>query len=181
MPIFTDGLKAVNLTILKTLPEATAASATDVTLELTDADLLSREVFNHASERAYVVEDVAALIERVKSQVSKANVSGSAALSLSAAEIDFSPVLSNTEPNEKVVADYLFFKAQSARLKKNARQREYSKRTGYSAGKKSNKNNTRQIALRFSKTTDAEVLKKLDEVPNKNDYVRQLILRDVKK
>lgn len=39
----------------------------------------------------------------------------------------------------------------------------------------------RQIALRFNKENDADVLRKMDSVPNKTDYVRQLVREDIGK
>lgn len=42
------------------------------------------------------------------------------------------------------------------------------------------KKNYRQILIRFNVNTDAEVLAKLDEQTNKTDYIRSLILKDMK-
>ena len=39
----------------------------------------------------------------------------------------------------------------------------------------------RQIALRFNRENDADVLRKMDSVPNKTDYVRQLVREDIGK
>ena len=39
----------------------------------------------------------------------------------------------------------------------------------------------RQIALRFNRENDADVLRKMDSVPNKTDYVRQLVRDDIGK
>lgn len=44
-----------------------------------------------------------------------------------------------------------------------------------------NKANTRRIALVLMLKSDADVLAKLDTVPNKTDYIRQLIRRDIAK
>ncbi len=43
------------------------------------------------------------------------------------------------------------------------------------------KRSMRSIGLRFHKKTDAEILRKLDSVSNKTDYVRKLILNDISK
>ena len=43
------------------------------------------------------------------------------------------------------------------------------------------KANTRIINVRFNVDNDAEVLEKLDSVENKADYIRQLIIEDIKK
>ena len=39
--------------------------------------------------------------------------------------------------------------------------------------------NVRKITLAFVKKSDAEVLKKLDSVPSKIQYIRHLILADI--
>ena len=39
--------------------------------------------------------------------------------------------------------------------------------------------NTRRISLMLMLKSDADVLAKLDAVPNKTDYIRQLIRRDI--
>lgn len=46
---------------------------------------------------------------------------------------------------------------------------------------KSLKKLTKSYAFRFMKDSDKEVIDKLDSVPNKSDYIRQLILADIKK
>ncbi len=46
---------------------------------------------------------------------------------------------------------------------------------------KFNKNCTTSFAFRFHNMNDQEVINKLNSVPNKVDYVRQLILQDIKK
>lgn len=40
---------------------------------------------------------------------------------------------------------------------------------------------TRQIKMKFNIKTDADILKKLDSVPNKQGYIKQLIRDDLKK
>ena len=49
------------------------------------------------------------------------------------------------------------------------------------ATKKYEKANIRQILLKFHKTHEAEIIEKLDSVPSKNNYVRQLILQDLER
>lgn len=49
------------------------------------------------------------------------------------------------------------------------------------ATKKYEKKNIRQILLKFHKTHEAEIIEKLDSVPSKNNYVRQLILQDLER
>lgn len=43
------------------------------------------------------------------------------------------------------------------------------------------KNHSRCINVRYNLEHDAEILAKLDSVPNKADYIRQLILEDIRK
>lgn len=49
------------------------------------------------------------------------------------------------------------------------------------ATKKYEKANIRQILLKFHKTHEAEIIEKLDSVPSKNNYIRQLILNDLER
>lgn len=49
------------------------------------------------------------------------------------------------------------------------------------ATKKYEKKNIRQILLKFHKTHEAEIIEKLDSVPSKNNYIRQLILQDLER
>ena len=49
------------------------------------------------------------------------------------------------------------------------------------ANKKYEKAHIRQILLKFHKTHEAEIIEKLDSVPSKNNYVRQLILQDLER
>ena len=47
------------------------------------------------------------------------------------------------------------------------------------ANNKSNKINTKMICLRLSYNTDAEIIKKLDEVESKMGYIKELIRKDM--
>lgn len=49
------------------------------------------------------------------------------------------------------------------------------------ASAKYNKENTSTVSLRFFKTSDAEVIEHLKRQENKTDYIRRLILADMKK
>lgn len=49
------------------------------------------------------------------------------------------------------------------------------------ASAKYDKEHTRGIYLKLNITTDAEILQKLDEVENKQAYIKNLILEDIKK
>ena len=73
------------------------------------------------------------------------------------------------------------FTEEEARERKNARQREYAKRTGYEADMKYKKNNTKQIALRLNYNTDADILAKLESVENTQGYIKRLIREDIKR
>lgn len=47
------------------------------------------------------------------------------------------------------------------------------------ANNKSNKINTKMICLRLSYNTDADIIKKLDEVESKMGYIKKLIRKDM--
>ena len=47
------------------------------------------------------------------------------------------------------------------------------------ANNKSNKKNTTAICVRLSFNTDADILKKLDEVQSKMGYIKELIRKDL--
>lgn len=47
------------------------------------------------------------------------------------------------------------------------------------ATKKYQSENTKQILLKFNNKTDSAILEKLESVPNKQGYVRGLILADI--
>ena len=47
------------------------------------------------------------------------------------------------------------------------------------ANNKSNKINTKMICLRLSYNTDADIIKKLDEVESKMGYITELIRKDM--
>ena len=60
-------------------------------------------------------------------------------------------------------------------------QKEYEKRTGYAANKKYRKENIKGISLQLNLNTDQDIIKKLDEVPNKQGYIKSLIRADISK
>lgn len=41
------------------------------------------------------------------------------------------------------------------------------------------KENCKKFCLKFFNNSDAEVIKKMQSVPNKTDYIRQLVLNDI--
>lgn len=47
------------------------------------------------------------------------------------------------------------------------------------ANNRSNKKNTKMICVRLSYNTDADILKKLDEVDSKMGYIKGLIRKDL--
>lgn len=47
------------------------------------------------------------------------------------------------------------------------------------ANSKSNKINTKMICIRLSYNTDADIIKKLDEVDSKMGYIKELIRKDL--
>lgn len=49
------------------------------------------------------------------------------------------------------------------------------------ANKKYEAENTRQVHLKLNRRTDKDVLEKLDSVPNKQGYIKELIRADMKK
>ena len=49
------------------------------------------------------------------------------------------------------------------------------------ATNKYHKEKTTTISVRFHNINDLEVINKLNSVPNKTDYIRQLILADINK
>jgi len=67
------------------------------------------------------------------------------------------------------------FTEEEKRQRKNARQREYAKRTGYQATAKSNKKTTKTFLLRLSYSTDGDMIQFLDNLENRNGFLRNLI------
>ena len=51
---------------------------------------------------------------------------------------------------------------EEARERKNARQREYAKKTGYAANIKSQKVNSKRYVLQMTISTDSDIIEKLD-------------------
>lgn len=47
------------------------------------------------------------------------------------------------------------------------------------ANNKSNKINTTMVCVRLSYNTDADIIKKLDEVESKMGYIKELIRKDI--
>ena len=68
---------------------------------------------------------------------------------------------------------------EEARQRKNARQREYSKRTGYASQSKYLKARGKSVAIRLLHPQDDDVLAKLDTVVSKAGYIKKLIREDI--
>lgn len=49
------------------------------------------------------------------------------------------------------------------------------------AGRKYDDNHCRRMNFKFNLKTDADILEKLDSVPNKQGYLKELIRADIKK
>lgn len=76
------------------------------------------------------------------------------------------------------------FTEEEARERKNARQREYAKKTGYAADIKSKKKNTKRYVLQVTISTESDIIAKLDEEKNKQGYatyIKSLIRNDLEK
>lgn len=68
---------------------------------------------------------------------------------------------------------------EEARLRKNERQREYAKRTGYAANAKYLKEKTRRYIVQCVINTEQDIIQKLDSVDNKSGYIKSLIRKDI--
>ncbi len=44
-----------------------------------------------------------------------------------------------------------------------------------------NKKNLKSVTIQLNKVSDSDVIEKLNSVPNRTDYIRQLIRKDLKK
>ena len=74
------------------------------------------------------------------------------------------------------------FTEEEARQRKNARQREYAKRTGYAADIKSKKNNTKRYVLQVTISTESDIIQKLDSEKLNGGYatyIKKLIRQDI--
>ncbi|MEE0872000.1 MAG: hypothetical protein UIH27_00840 [Ruminococcus sp.] len=73
------------------------------------------------------------------------------------------------------------YTAEEARERKNARQREYAKKTHYRATTKSEKENTRRYVVKAAYSTDADIIEWLESIDNKMGYIKQLIRDDIQR
>lgn len=60
-------------------------------------------------------------------------------------------------------------------------QRDYERRSGYKAKARYDKEKTRHYAIKVMTTTEADIIAKLDSVPNKAGYIKSLIRADIEK
>ena len=65
--------------------------------------------------------------------------------------------------------------------KKLEYNREYRKRTGYASQHKYNQENTIPFSFRMMKNTEQDIIDKLNSVPSKAGYIKQLIRDDIAK
>lgn len=68
---------------------------------------------------------------------------------------------------------------EEARLRKNERQREYAKRTGYKSNDRYNRERGVSVAFRLFHPQDDDILAKLDTVESKAGYIKNLIRKDI--
>ena len=73
------------------------------------------------------------------------------------------------------------FTPEEARQRKNARQREYAKRTGYESGAKYNRERGKSISFRLFTPQDDDIIEWLEAQPQKAAYFRELIREDMKR
>lgn len=73
------------------------------------------------------------------------------------------------------------YTTEEARERKNARQREYAKRTGYKASAKSMKKNVRRVVLNLSNNTDSDIIEWLESKENMMGYMKELIRDDIQR
>lgn len=77
--------------------------------------------------------------------------------------------------------DKRVYSEEERREKKNARQREYAKRTGYAANQKYMKCSTKVYSFRFMINTESDIIEYLEKQENKAGYIKQLIRDDMNK
>lgn len=68
---------------------------------------------------------------------------------------------------------------EEARERKNARQREYAERTGYRAGAEYNKLHSKTVTIRLFIPKDNDILEHIEKQPQKSEYFRQLVRKDI--
>ncbi len=76
-------------------------------------------------------------------------------------------------PRKKIYTD------EEARRRKNARQREYARRTGNIVTQRSTRKNSKRYVLQVFYAVDPDIIEKLDSVENKSKYIKDLIRKDI--
>lgn len=93
---------------------------------------------------------------------------------------NYNTVASQEALKEKQLTEAEKEKREQARLRKNARQREYAKRIGYNSNYDYVKNNTKTYTFRFVINTDADIIEHLDQQENRMGYIKNLIREDIR-
>ena len=68
---------------------------------------------------------------------------------------------------------------EEKRARKNARQKEYDKKTNYASQQRYAKQNVRQFTFRFMMNTERDMIEHLEKQPNKSGYIKALIKKDM--
>ena len=74
------------------------------------------------------------------------------------------------------------FSEEERRLRKNQRQREYAKRTGYASNRRYDAAHPEKravIAFKLQRPKDDEVIERINSMENKAEYLRMLVRRDM--
>ena len=72
------------------------------------------------------------------------------------------------------------FTEEEKRERKNARQREYARRTGYMSNNKYNKEHSVSFAFKLYDTKDGAIIDYLNAIPNKASYLKELVKKDMR-
>ena len=73
------------------------------------------------------------------------------------------------------------FSKEEARERKNARQREYNKRTGYAQSKiYAERHKKKVIGFAVFSPQDDDIIEHLDSLDNKSGYIKDLIRADLR-
>lgn len=74
------------------------------------------------------------------------------------------------------------FSEEEKRLRKNQRQRDYAKRTGYAANRRydaAHPEKSAVIAFKLQHPKDDDIIERINGVENKAEYLRMLVRRDI--
>ena len=74
------------------------------------------------------------------------------------------------------------FSEEERRLRKNQRQRDYAKRTGYASNKRYDATHPEKsavIAFKLQRPKDDDVIERINSIENKAEYLRMLVRRDI--